>query len=68
MWRILPLFVYKNLVCNLTAGDVAANLTCVLLVKTTLKRKRFQDAEHIKKNVMTELNAAALEASADCFP
>jgi hypothetical protein len=35
-------------------------------VKTTLKRTRLLDAEHIKNNVMTELNAAALEASADC--
>jgi hypothetical protein len=35
--------------------------------KTTLKGKRFQDAEDIKKNVMTELNTVPLEAFADSF-
>jgi hypothetical protein len=36
-------------------------------VKTALKGKRFQDVESIKKNVTAELNAALLEAFADCF-
>jgi hypothetical protein len=33
-------------------------------VKTALKGKRCQDVEDIKKNVMAELNAVPLEASA----
>jgi hypothetical protein len=37
------------------------------MVKTALKEKRFQDVEDIKKNVMAELNAVPLHASADCF-
>jgi hypothetical protein len=36
-------------------------------VKTTLKGKRFQDAEGIKKNVTTELNTVPLKAFADSF-
>jgi hypothetical protein len=36
-------------------------------VKTALKEKRFQDVEHIKKNMMAELNVVFLEAFADCF-
>jgi hypothetical protein len=36
-------------------------------LKTALKGKRFQDAEALKKNVTTELNALLLEAFADCF-
>jgi hypothetical protein len=36
-------------------------------VKTTLKGKRFQDAEAIKKNVTTELNTVPLEVLADFF-
>jgi hypothetical protein len=37
------------------------------MVRTTLKGKRSQDVEDIKKNVTVELNAVPLEAFADCF-
>jgi hypothetical protein len=36
-------------------------------VKIALKGKRFQDVEHIKKNVTTVMNAVPLEASVDCY-
>jgi hypothetical protein len=37
------------------------------MVKTSLKGKRFQDAENIKKKVKAELNTVPLEAFVDCF-
>jgi hypothetical protein len=35
-------------------------------IKTTLKGKRFQDVENIKKKVTAELNTVPLEAFVDC--
>jgi hypothetical protein len=51
---------------TLSPDFAPADLFLFPAVKTALKRKRFQDVEDIKINVMAELKAE-LEAFADCF-
>jgi hypothetical protein len=50
--------------------DNPSFLYCIFLfptVKNAFKRKGLQGVDNIKKNVMAEMNALLLEASADCF-